>query len=458
MPYNDLREFLDACRKSGDLIEIDRPIDTDLEIGRALKKSYSKNGPVIIFDNPIDKDFPVVAGIFGTRERALLAFDSTEDNILDNFLYGLNHPIDPVLIDEAPCHEVVLTGDDIDLTRLPIPKFSPLDGGPYLTAGITVSKDPETGIPDIGYFRYLLQDKNTFGWFAQPFHRFGKNCAKAKAMGLKKYEAAIILGNDPILGYTCSIKQVSDDTNDWTLAGGLRGAPVELVKCKTIDVEVPATSEFVFEIEVDFADERPEGPLGEYTGYMTPSADRPVCRVKAITHRNNPLFQVLLTGKPITENHILKNIPFEASFLKAMRAQFPTITGISVRPSGGCQAYVVIAMNQRFEGEARQAILAAMASNVRPKWVIIVDPDIDVYDSSEVEWAMSYRVVPGRDVILVKNVPSVPLDPSSRGNEKTQMRMNDSIGIDATIPYGGDFNVTADVPGWREYSFPELDK
>lgn len=456
MAYKDLREFLAACQEAGDLIEVDRPISIDLEMGKALKKSYANDGPVIIFKNPTGKRFPAVGGVFGNRAKALRAFQATDADVHEKFIRGLNHPIEPVLVKNAPCQEVVITGDDIDITQLPIPKFSPLDGGPYLTAGITVSKDPETGVPDIGHYRYQVHDKNTFGYFAQPFHRFGKNCNKARAMGMKKFGAAIVIGTDPVLGYTCQIQQVGDDVNDWTLAGGLRGEAVELVKCKTVDVEVPAYAEFVIEVEVDFTQDRSEGPLGEYTGYMTPASDKPVVHVKAITHRKAPLFQVLLTGKPITENHILKNIPFEASFFNAMKKQFPTISAVSIRPSGGVQLYVVIAMKPRYAGEARHAILAAMASNIRPKWVIVVDPDVDVHDAAEVEWAMSYRVVPGRDLIIVNNVPSAPLDPSSTGGEVLQAKLNDTVGVDATLPFGEDYAVVADVPGWKEYDFPEL--
>jgi 2,5-furandicarboxylate decarboxylase 1 len=137
-----------------------------------------------------------------------------------------------------------------------------------------------------------------------------------------------------------------------------------------------------------------------------------VGRITAITHRRNPIFQGLLTGKPVTENHILKQIPFEASFLKALKAQFPSIESVSVRASAGVSFYVVIAMAPRFAGEARQVILAAMASNIRPKWVIVVEPDIDVHNSAEVEWAMAFRVQPREDVIVIDSIPAGPSDPS----------------------------------------------
>ena len=165
-----------------------------------------------------------------------------------------------------------------------------------------------------------------------------------------------------------------------------------------------------------------------------------------------------MTGKPVTENHILKQIPFEASFLKSLKAQFPGITRVSVRASAGVSFYVVIAMAPRFAGEARQVILSAMASNIRPKWVIVVEPDIDVHNSAEVEWAMAFRVQPREDVIVIDNIPAGPSDPSIDDPTKARpLRTASAIGIDATRPFGKPFSEVADVPGWEDYAVPELD-
>ena len=221
-----------------------------------------------------------------------------------------------------------------------MPQYSPKDGGPYITPGIVVSEDPETGVPDVGHYRFLILGKDTMSYSAQPFHRFGKNLAKCKKLGIVP-KAALVIGVDPIIAYTCQV-QVPDTTDDWALAGGFRGAPVELVKCKTCDVKVPATAEVVIEFEVDLNNTVLEGPLGEYTGYYTRPSQKPVARITAITHRNKPIFQGLLTGKPVTENHILKQIPFEASFLRQLKRQFPTIKQVSVRASAGVSFYVVI--------------------------------------------------------------------------------------------------------------------
>jgi 2,5-furandicarboxylate decarboxylase 1 len=338
---------------------------------------------------------------------------------------------------------------------LPIPTYSPQDGGPFITPGIVVSNDPETGVPDIGHYRFQILDKTSMSFLAQPFHRFGKHIVKARALGHTRYPAAIVLGCEPVFAYACTV-QVPDGTNDFEVAGGLRGEPVELVRCRTIDVDVPAHAEIVIEFEVDLAEDVWEGPLGEYTGYYTPPSMKPLARVTAITHRMDAIAQALVTGIPPSENHILKQLPFEVSFVQAMRRQFPTIERAAIPPSGGVSFYVVLAMRPRYAGEARHAILAALASNIRPKFVIVVEPDVDVQNSAEVEWALSFRVQPDRDVIIVDGLPAGPLDPSVDESIALDRRTGSAIGIDATRPFGATFPDVADVPGWQEYDFPEL--
>ena len=455
MPYDDFRQFLDALRNSGELVDIDRPVDLHTDVGKAMKQSAVRKAAALLFKQN-GTDFPLVGGLYSTRKKALLAFDATEDTIAAKVLHGLDHPIPPIWRTEpAPCQEVVLTGADVDIGRFPIPTYSPADGGPYITAGIFVCKDPESGVADIGHYRAQILQKDKFAFFAQPFHRFGKYLAKCRRLGIAA-KGAIIIGVDPVLAYTCQV-QTSDDADDWNIAGGLRGAPVELVRCKTIDIDVPATAEVVIEFEVEQDATALEGPLGEYTGYYTPASQKPVARITAITHRRNPYFQALLTGKPISENHILKTIPFEASILRSLQTQFPTVERVAIPPSGGVSFYVIICMRPRFAGEARQAILATMASNIRPKWVVVVEPDINVQDSSEVEWAMCFRVKPDRDVFVVDQTPAGPLDPSVENDVPLAARTSASVGIDATRPVGETFPDVADVPGWADYPLPELD-
>jgi 2,5-furandicarboxylate decarboxylase 1 len=457
LPYNDFREFLAALRECGELIDVERRVDLELEVGKALRKTAAIAGPAVVFkDN--GTAFPLVGGVYNSRSKALIAFQCGEDEILDRILQGLSAPLSPVRANgSVPAQEVVLSGDQVDLARIPVPRYSAGDGGPFITPGIVVSNDPETGVPDMGHYRFQIIGAREMSFLAQPFHRFGKHIVKARKLGMKTYPAAIVLGVDPVLAYTCTV-QVPDGTNDFAVAGGLRGAPVELARARTIDVEIPAHSEIVIEFEVDLAADVFEGPLGEYTGYYTPGSMKPLARVTAITHRRDAYCQALLTGIPPTENHILKQLPFEASFLQMMRRQFPTIERAAIPPSGGVSFYVVMSMKPRYAGEVRHAILAAMSTNLRPKVVIVVDPDIDVHDSAQVEWALSFRMQPQRDVVIVDALPAGPLDPSVDDSVALDQRTASAIGIDATRPFGVGFQEVAEVAGWEAYDFPELER
>lgn len=450
MPYQDLRAFLTALRSAGELVDIARPIALKYDIAKALAKTSAVQGPALMFTDT-GTDFPLVAGVYGNRRLALLAFEATEETIHDKVLKGIGNQIGPVDFQGTPpCQEVVLTGDAIDVTKLPVPTYSPKDGGAYITAGIVVSENPETGIPDIGNYRFQILGPREMGVFSASNHRFGKNIAHATEMG-KELHAAVVIGVDPMTMFSCQV-QSSDATNDWFVAGGLRGAPVELGKAVSNALKVPAHAEIVIEFTVDTKTLKMEGPLGEYTGYYTAASPKPVARITAITHRRGAIFQGLLTGKPITENHVLKQIPFEASILRQLQAQFPTISDLSINSSGGVQTYVVIAMRPRYEGEARHAILAAMASNLHPKWVIVVEPDIDIRNPAEVEWAQSFRVKPREDVFVVDRTATAPLDPYTDGGYSS------SVGIDATRPFGIEFPEVSEVPGWRDFDLPEINR
>jgi 2,5-furandicarboxylate decarboxylase 1 len=479
MPYQDFREFLDALRSAGELLELDRAISPNLEVAKAMRKSASLSGPALIFKNT-GTAFPLVGGVYNTRAKALVALQTTEQEVFDRILRGLSSRIPPIVVADAPVHENIIMGDAVDLSQLPVAKYSPDDGGPYITAGIVVSKDPETGLPDIGHYRFEVIDKQIMSFLALPNHRFGRHLAKARRQGHTTFHAALVIGVDPVIAYTCPI-QVPDGTNDFEVVGGMRGAAVELVRCKTIDVEVPARAELVFELEVDFTKEVFEGALGEFTGYYTPGSKKPIARIKAITHRNNAYFQALLTGVPPTENHILKQLPYEASYFAMLKAQHPTVTRVAIPPSGGTAFYIVISMKQRYAGEARHVILTTIASNQRPKIVVVVDPDIDVSNPDQVEWAITFRTQPARDVIIIDGLPGGTLDPSIDGSVPQNKRVGSAMGIDATFPFGADeqkaadvhageacgpavaehgheFFKVADVPGWQEFDFPELQK
>lgn len=474
MPFKDFREFIETLRQNGELIRIERPVDLNTDIGKALQKSAAQNGPALEFNNN-GTEFPLIGGLYNSRKKTLLAFQSDEAQIIQKIVDGLANPIEPIFTDTAATHEQLIFAEDVDLSQFPVPKYSPSDGGNYITAGISVSHDPETACPDIGNYRFQIISKNTLSFLAQPNHRLGKNIAKARKAGAKTFAMALVIGVDPIIAYTCQL-QLSDDSNDFAVAGGIRGAAVTLTQCKTIDVAVPAHAEVVFELEIDLDELTYEGPLGEYTGYYTPGSMKPIARVKAITHRTNAYFQALLTGVPPTENHFLKQLPFEASFYSTMKKSFPTLSNVAIPAAGGVSFYIILAIEPRFNGEARQAILTAMASNLRPKMVIAVNSDIDIHDPEQVTWATSFRMQPQEDVLIVADLPAGPLDPSLSDDIPLDARLGSAIGMDATYPFGSlilnadtpldkkaqaagtlVFKV-AEIPGWQEYDLPELEQ
>ena len=261
-------------------------------------------------------------------------------------LKGINNQIAPVDIKgAAPCQEVVLTGDSIDVTKLPVPIYSPKDGGPYITAGIVVSENPETGIPDIGNYRLQIHGPKEMG----PSGRAEPSLRQEHRAGDGDGKGSACCGRDRRRSDDHVLLSGPVERCDQRLVRRRRLARLagRLVKAVTSDLKVPAHAEIVIEFTVDMKTQKVEGPLGEYTGYYTAASPKPVARITAITHRKGAIFQGLLTGKPITENHVLKQIPFEASVLHQLQAQFPTISDISINSSGGVQVYVVIAMKPR---------------------------------------------------------------------------------------------------------------
>jgi 2,5-furandicarboxylate decarboxylase 1 len=201
MAFQDFRDFLDALRKHGELFDVERPVALEFEVAKAMRKSAAVGGPAFVFKSN-GTAFPLVGGVYNTRAKALLALESSEEKVFEHIQAGLAKRIPPVLVTDAPVHENVITGDAVDLSALPVPKYSPDDGGPYITSGIVVSKDPETGVPDIGHYRFEIIDKTTMSFLALPNHRFGKNIAKAKRKERTTFQAALVVGVDPAVAYT----------------------------------------------------------------------------------------------------------------------------------------------------------------------------------------------------------------------------------------------------------------
>ena len=283
-------------------------------------------------------DYPLVGGRLSDRSKALLAFEADEKTIFDKVLDGLDNPIAPV---DVQGRGALPGGRDHRRRhrhpRFPVPHYSPKDGGRYITPGIVVSKDPETGVPDIGHYRFLILGKDTVSFSAQPFHRFGKNLAKCKKLGIVP-KAALVIGVDPMLAYTCQV-QVPDTTNDWDVAGGLRGAPVELVTLQDLRHRSAGDRRGRDRVRGRHQQHRDGRPARRIHRLLHAGRRRSRSRaITAITHRKQPIFQGLLTGKPMTENHILKQVPFEASFYARSSASSRPSRRFRCAPRRACRS------------------------------------------------------------------------------------------------------------------------
>jgi len=447
VPFSDLREFLKFLEEHGELLKTKKPVDTKFEISSYIRKTSDQRGPALFFENVKNFDMPVVGGIFATRERAFLALETSSQDYVHKFQNALDHLLPPKLVSNAPCKDVIHTGKDVDLTRLPIPIFSEKDPAAFITLGLSISRDPKSGGKNTSIYRLQLKGRNRLGIMAQHLVR---QLVEAESLG-KGLPIAIAIGTDPVIPLATQW-MAPYGTDEMALAGALRGQPVEVVKAETVDLEVPATAEIVIEGNVLPNIREQEGPFGEVSGYYTPANPKPVIEVSAITHRKNPIYQAALTGMPTTENHILKQLPLEATFYWMLKKEFPGVTAVHFPAAGTVGMISVIAMKQAYECEARN-VIATMFGSRRNKITIVVDDDVDIYDMEKVLWAIATRTQADEDIIIFPRLVATAMDPSVR-----KFRVGSSLGIDATKPFGQQFPEMVTVPGADRVSLDDLKK
>ena len=366
-------------------------------------------------------------------------------------LQGIQNPIAPRMVDAGPCQEVVHEGDDVDLYKLPIPLYSEKDSAPYITMGVTISKDPETGVRNMGLYRNELKGKNRLGISAQTVR---VHLAKAERKG-KGVPVAIALGVDPTLLIAAGYK-APYGVDELNMAGGLRGAPVELVKARTSDLEVPATAEIVIEgIALPNVREM-EGPFGEYPGYYNPAIPKPVVQVTAITHRKKPIFLAGLNRHANDRKPYLEADLFGADVPLGFETEVSGVEDVH-RPRRRRQALLaVVAMKPTSKFEARNVISYMLSNRPAVKTVIAVENDIDIRNIEQVVWATMTRFQPAEDVVILPNLIEIALDPSGpRGGASASGTADglapeltsSGMGIDATRPFGREFPELVKVPG-----------
>ncbi|MFQ5912164.1 MAG: UbiD family decarboxylase [Nitrospinota bacterium] len=440
MPFDDHRDFLSCLEEEGELVRVTSPVDVLYEISAYIRRMSDEQGPALLFERVKGYDMPVVGGLFATRRRVLRALEYAPGEALERFHEGIKSPIHPVRVDQGPCQEVVFEGDEVDLNRLPIPTYYGKDGGPYITHGVHISKDTETGGKNAAIYVMQLKGRNRLGFAAAIHQDCSLQFLKAEKRG-EPLEVAVALGVDPSIMLATQIK-APYGVNELALAGGLRGKPVEVVGCRTVDLEVPAASEIVIEGRLIPGYREAEGPFAEFCGYYAPISKKPVMEVTAITHRGSPIFHAGLGGMPMTENHFLKQIPNEVTVYGELKAKFPEVKAVHFPASGCCEYNCYVSMTPRYKGQPRNVILASLGSAKRPKLVVVVDEDIDIHDDFKVLWAITTRVQADRDVAILPGVGSAPEDPST-----PEPAYSAVMGIDATRPFGQPFAEVTEVPG-----------
>jgi 2,5-furandicarboxylate decarboxylase 1 len=385
--------------------------------------------PVLWFERVRGSRFPVVTNVFAHRRRYARAFGVPVESLHDEWVKRGDRRIAPVLRQTGPVREVVKTGDQVDLNELPIINHFPEDAGPYITNGIVVAKDPDTGVRNASFHRMQLRGRNRLGTSLHSRRHLWDYQRRAEERG-EALPVAVVVGAHPLFHFGSGLWKGPIDADEYEVAGGFLGEPLEMVAGVTVPVEAPAEAEFVIEGNILPGTREPEGPFAEFTGYASERSTQHVIEVTAITHRRDALYQDIVGGISAEHTQLLA-VPQEARMLKVMRSYYPSVRGVSYPHSGTCRLHCYISMRPSAEGQARNAAMTAFGEDLALKLVVVVDDDVDVFDEEDVLWAVATRMQADRDVFIVPNMMGAILDPSTRAGTTAKMA------IDATRPLGG---------------------
>ncbi|MEQ1592949.1 MAG: 4-hydroxy-3-polyprenylbenzoate decarboxylase [Thiobacillaceae bacterium] len=459
MKYNDLRDFITQLEALGELKRIRVEVDPKLEMTEIADRVLRAGGPALLFENPKGSSIPVLANLFGTVRRVALGMgEDNPDQLREvgKLLAYLKEPeppkglrdawdkwpvlkqvlnMTPKVVKNALCQEVVWEGTEVDLSRLPIQHCWPGDVAPLVTWGLTVTRGPLKARQNLGIYRQQVIGKNKLimRWLA---HRGG-------ALDFREHQAAhpgqpfpiaVAIGADPatILG---AVTPVPDSLSEYQFAGLLRGAKTEVVKCLGNDLQVPASAEIVLEGVIHPGETALEGPYGDHTGYYNEQESFPVFTVLRITMRRDPIYHSTYTGKPPDEPAIL-GVALNEVFVPLLQKQFPEITDFYLPPEGCSYRMAVVSMKKQYPGHAKRVMFGVwsfLRQFMYTKFVLVTDDDVNVRDWKEVIWALTTRVDPARDTLLVENTPIDYLDFASPVSG-----LGSKMGIDATNKWPGE--------------------
>lgn len=419
---NDLRSFLKVLKDNNQIITINKEINIKWELGSILATLEERGGEAVYFSKIKGYSIPVVGGLLADHQRIALALECKIDQISEKLENALSNPIKPIVVNNPSFMENVLIGEQVNLNKIPIPIHAPKDGGPFITAGVTVSKDFNNKRQNLSFQRLHIKSNNKTGIMINEWRHLKGFLDKAEAAN-KPLPIAVVVGVDPTIMIAAGIRYEGDEIE---LAGGMRGKPIEIAKCHSCNIYVPANAEFVIEGEIVPGVRNEEGPIAEFTGYYGNIANSPVFNIKTICHRNNPIWQTL-NGGSFEHINLGNTLPREPILKKFVTYVSKNVKDLHIPPYGS-GFLVIISLEKSNPGEPKNIALAAMASHVNIKNVIVVDPDIDIHNPSEIMWALSTRVDPKRDIFYIPYSQGHELDPASDSRG-----VHTKIGIDATL-------------------------
>jgi UbiD family decarboxylase len=448
MAYYDMREWIDKLEKEGELTRINTEVDWDLEIGGIVREVTDREGPALLFENIKDHRNTIGQKLFtcslSTFSKIALMMGLPKDTpykeLIRVWRERVKKPVKPVIVDKGLCKENILKGDDVDLFQFPVPHWQKRDGGRYIgTFHGVVTKDPDSGWTNVGTYRQMIHDKNTTTMSVAQGQHIWFHWKKYRPRG-KNMPLAVTIGWDPVLPAVASAP-VATGVDEYDIMGAIRQRPVELVKCETVDLYVPATSEIVLEGEVitDPGQFITCGPFGEYTGHYGPANKRPPFKVNCITFRNDPILQGTLEGLPVLEDHRVCALSHSALIWDLLEERMVGVTAVNSDPSTA-YANLLVQIDNSYYGQVHQVaanVWSSHLSNMMCKNIIVCDRDVDIYDLKRVFWAIAYRVDPSKDIIQFPGWISA-LDPivhpkdrlSAGGNKGTRLLIDATKGID----------------------------
>ncbi|NJP09537.1 MAG: UbiD family decarboxylase [Leptolyngbyaceae cyanobacterium RU_5_1] len=484
----DLRGFIKQLEQRGQLQRIQALVDPDLEIAEISNRMLQQGGPGLLFEKVKGSPYPVAINLMGTVQRICWAMNMEQPEELETLgkkLSMLQQPKPPKKLSQAiafgkvlfdvvkakpgrdllpACQQVVIQGNELDLNTIPMIRPYPDDAGKIITLGLVITKDCETGTPNVGVYRLQLQSKTTMTVHWLSVRGGARHLRKAAEQG-KKLEIAIALGVDPLI-IMAAATPIPVDLSEWLFAGLYGGSGVNLAKCKTVDLEVPADSEFVLEGTITPGEVLPDGPFGDHMGYYGGVEDSPVIRFHCMTHRRDPIYLTTFSGRPPKEEAMMA-IALNRIYTPILRQQVSEIVDFFLPMEALSYKAAIISIDKAYPGQARRAALAfwsALPQFTYTKFVIVVDKSINIRDPRQVVWAISSKVDPSRDVFILPDTPFDSLDFASQ-----KIGLGGRMGIDATtkIPpeteheWGAALESDPDIAAmvdrrWAEYGLADL--